>query len=304
MDQQEKENNESFWNKHSTHVVLGIILIIALIFAITVYNSFNKSISDVTSSIEKWAQVGDFFGGVLNPAFSFLALIALLYTIILQSNELRLTRRELEASKSALQSQSDSLKLQNFETTFFNLITNHKSTVTNFSENESLGVDNEGNHIWNQIRGRNCLYFYYDFFQDAEKYDDSFDIFFSCYRSLINRSGIEFYLNENKSIIDTIVNGSNTIENFNESFYVNILKRFYSQIEIFYLFCFYANENDIEYTNFLKKHTFFENIPLSRFKPRSKKVLYLLGHEVFGKSNQDPYFKGKLIELNFIDDHI
>ena len=35
----------------------------------------------------KWGMLGDFFGGILNPIFSLLALLALLLTIVIQSKE-------------------------------------------------------------------------------------------------------------------------------------------------------------------------------------------------------------------------
>ncbi len=47
-----------------------------------------------------WGQAGDFFGGMLNPFLAFCSFMALLYTIRIQSEELRLTREELTKSSS------------------------------------------------------------------------------------------------------------------------------------------------------------------------------------------------------------
>ena len=44
-------------------------------------------------------QWGDFFGGTLNPTLTFLTVVGLIYTIILQKNELGLSRRELELTR-------------------------------------------------------------------------------------------------------------------------------------------------------------------------------------------------------------
>ena len=41
----------------------------------------------------RWGQFGDYVGGVLNPTFSFLALLALLATLGLQIRELRISAR-------------------------------------------------------------------------------------------------------------------------------------------------------------------------------------------------------------------
>lgn len=113
-------------------------------------------ISVLDRSIEKWAQVGDFFGGTLNPIFAYLALIALLYTIKLQlealkmsKEELEATRKELTESRIAQQEQSKSLELQNkatklqsFENTFFKLFDNFQIKYENL-ENDLLNAFNK-----------------------------------------------------------------------------------------------------------------------------------------------------------------
>lgn len=90
----------------------------------------------IDSNVEHFGQFGDFIGGTLNPILAFLSFMALLYTIKIQTDELKLSREELEATREELkgsriaqQEQSESLKLQNeatklqiFENTFFNLI--------------------------------------------------------------------------------------------------------------------------------------------------------------------------------------
>ena len=64
------------------------------------------------SEISSLGTLGDYFGGMLNPVFSFMALIALLYTIRIQSAELKLSRNELELTRRELAVSSDSLKRQ------------------------------------------------------------------------------------------------------------------------------------------------------------------------------------------------
>lgn len=49
----------------------------------------------------EWGVIGDFFGGTLNPILAFASFIALLYTIRIQSEELRLTREEFAKSVKA-----------------------------------------------------------------------------------------------------------------------------------------------------------------------------------------------------------
>lgn len=68
---------------------------------------------------EKYSKTGDYFGGILNPILAFLSLVALLYTIILQTSSIKLqtkeleqTRIELRESKKAQEEQVKSLNEQ------------------------------------------------------------------------------------------------------------------------------------------------------------------------------------------------
>lgn len=54
-----------------------------------------------------WGSFGDFLGGVLNPLLSLLALIALLLTVFLQSDELRLSREELSLTREELRKSAE-----------------------------------------------------------------------------------------------------------------------------------------------------------------------------------------------------
>jgi len=114
----------------NTLIFLTIIFIIAILFIGGVLAFFTKKFGDtVPTEINKFANFGDFIGGTLNPILAFLALIALLYTIKLQSDELKATRKELKKTVTAQKKQANSLKLQNkatglqiFENTFFMLL--------------------------------------------------------------------------------------------------------------------------------------------------------------------------------------
>jgi hypothetical protein len=96
------------------------------------YNHFTRPYftGTLSDSQEQWVQFGDYIGGVLNPFFSFLALIAILYSIVLQNHELKLSRDELERSAKALQKQSEEFVVQNFENTFFQMVRLHNDIVS------------------------------------------------------------------------------------------------------------------------------------------------------------------------------
>ncbi len=73
----------------------------------------------------EWGQLGDYFGGTLNPLFGFVSVLALLITLIVQSKELRLSTRELRHSSAALEGQNRAIERQSFEQTFFAWLNNY-----------------------------------------------------------------------------------------------------------------------------------------------------------------------------------
>lgn len=83
-----------------------ILFVAAIIIAIVFYLyfcNFNESCSfnnNQSSSNADGGTFGDFIDGTLNPILSFLSLIALLFTIVLQSQELEATRIGLNRSVS------------------------------------------------------------------------------------------------------------------------------------------------------------------------------------------------------------
>jgi fumarate reductase subunit C len=64
-------------------VTLATSLLVATFFMYALFFARNG----VSPQQEHWGQFGDFIGGVANPIMSFLALIAILLTVILQSKQ-------------------------------------------------------------------------------------------------------------------------------------------------------------------------------------------------------------------------
>lgn len=69
------------------------------IFLAFVFYFINFGFQGLSKDQEVWAQFGDYFGGVLNPVFAFLAFIALLITINLQNKALSQSKKELELTR-------------------------------------------------------------------------------------------------------------------------------------------------------------------------------------------------------------
>ena len=117
--------------------------------AVLVVGSFSLSFGGPLSDDPgRWGQFGDYVGGVLNPTFSFLALLALLATLGLQIRELRISARELKNSADALVLQNETLRQQTFEATFFQLLRLHNDIVSSM---EVLSLS---------LKGRACFAHY------------------------------------------------------------------------------------------------------------------------------------------------
>ena len=123
-------------------VALKVLTVVSVLGALglpTLYFvSFPFGLSDKQ---EVWGQFGDFIGGSLNPIFSFSALFALLYTVVLQSRELRHSTEQLERSAEALDKQNAVLVRQSFESTFFQLLTLYREVVQHLSVDLDRIVD-------------------------------------------------------------------------------------------------------------------------------------------------------------------
>lgn len=114
---------------------LGRVISIPISVLLAAYIS-NFAFKMPSPEPEQWGQMGDFFGGMLNPILAFASFIALLYTIRIQSEELKLTRAELgltrnelaasaEANRKISESAEEQLQIhkrQNAENAFYRCI--------------------------------------------------------------------------------------------------------------------------------------------------------------------------------------
>lgn len=78
-------------------------------------------------------QLGDFFGGMLNPLVSALTLFVAISVWRLQKDELELTRKELENSRLAMEEQAATAEQQRQEQRFFDLLNVYYRTVDSIS---------------------------------------------------------------------------------------------------------------------------------------------------------------------------
>lgn len=101
---------ENFDSKKLVQWVAWIIAGATSVLVTTFIVFFVAFPSKLPAARDAWGQFGDFFGGTLNPIFSFLGLIALVLTLALQSRQLELTKREVENSQKELEATQEELK--------------------------------------------------------------------------------------------------------------------------------------------------------------------------------------------------
>lgn len=147
------------------------VLIVAVVLVCLYFYSFPFLLS---KEQEVWGQFGDYVGGILNPLFSLTTIFALLYTIILQSKELRESTEQLRLSAEAFQKQNTVLDKQQFETTFFQMLTLFNEIINSIETTKPIPQyedDGKGPPIrlpdgydadTEVIKGRKCFNEFYD----------------------------------------------------------------------------------------------------------------------------------------------
>ena len=109
---------------------------------------FYRFHGELSPNASDWGVLGDYIGGVLNPFYALLALIALLGTFALQLKELKISAAELKRSAESIEKQNQSMQRQTFESTFFQMLRLHHDIV------ESIDLTDRNNRI---TKGRDCL---------------------------------------------------------------------------------------------------------------------------------------------------
>lgn len=79
--------------------VVGAALAFMALAYVMYFSRFHGGFSEKQ---DVWGQFGDFIGGTVNPLLSFLSLIALVFTVVLQTRQLEHSREELANSKAEL----------------------------------------------------------------------------------------------------------------------------------------------------------------------------------------------------------
>lgn len=146
-----KEKIETRLSEHALTILVAMLVVAVGVSVIAggayVLNFYGHSVAEGTDA---WGQFGDYFGGILNPVFGFLSVMALLVALVLQNRELRLSTQELRNSSEALKGQNRAIEHQSFEQTFFAWLNNYHELLQSISHHDS--------YTGQEKLGRNALY--------------------------------------------------------------------------------------------------------------------------------------------------
>tara|TARA_A100000171_G_C2102636_1_gene130544 strand:- start:244 stop:978 length:735 start_codon:yes stop_codon:yes gene_type:complete len=198
---------------------------------------------------------GDFFGGTLNPVLSFIAILGLLLTIVMQRDELSLTRQELSRSASALENQARLLNQQSFENTFFNLLSLHNEIVN------SIDLMSDGKVT---ASGRDCFTSFHrrlgQEYRKASKSHEDLDeieiirIAFENFWSR-NQTDLGHYFRLMFNIVKFVSESE-----FKDSYYIKFLRAQISDQELVIIFYNCLTPQGQKFKKYAEKYSLFDNI--------------------------------------------
>lgn len=269
--------NDQRTSKHWLLTFIAASALIALAITVGAYLwYFNSGISTAHAT---WGEFGDYFGGLLNPILSFLALLALLGTLYYQrlqldtqvkelensKEELRETRIELrksaehqEKSAQALSAQTELISSQAFDTTFFQLLNLHHQLVNGLELRDSASKETIA-------RGRDTFVKLYKYLSSQRinmvGLDGSLEIeklYEQFYESHGHKIGHYF---RNLYRIFKILHESNSPK---EHLYASVLRAQLSNHELLLLFYNGLSKHGVKFVKYIEEYSLLNNIPADK----------------------------------------
>lgn len=126
-------------------IFLISIVVVALFGVWCVWSLYfrNVSLSEMMG-VDNWGQLGDYFGGLLNPVFGFLSLLGLLVTLFLNQRELKITQIEAAATRAATERQAQHMETESQKSEFIKVIEQIHQELSELLERRIVSVDDTG----------------------------------------------------------------------------------------------------------------------------------------------------------------
>ena len=223
MSQREPDEQTPFWP------LLLVIVVVLIVWAISGWVLYPR---------EDRGTIGDMFGAV-NALFSGLAFAVIIYTMLLQRQELRLQRKELEDTRAELQgqklqlaAQNETLRKQNFENTFFQLLRLHNDILNAIDLTDDRNITTRGRDCFAVFGRRFFSVFQHDYRDqpsrsELEKINGAYSAFFQR-----NQNEIAHYFRTLYNIVKFV----HQSEVADKRFYTNLIRAQLSSAELLMLF--------------------------------------------------------------------
>ncbi|WP_180863121.1 putative phage abortive infection protein [Cupriavidus pauculus] len=124
LDTEDKESSSLLFVAKCTMVCT--LLVATIVAAIYAFAFWGRSIE---TQPDAWGQLGDYFGGVMNPIVGLATVVLIFVTVRIQTRELRSSLEELRQSNLVLEAQLKSTARQNFEQTLFAWLSNYRDLL-------------------------------------------------------------------------------------------------------------------------------------------------------------------------------
>lgn len=282
-----KEKLEKWFSENSLTILVVIFLTAAFasVALISIYWYYFNSLP-VKADAAPWGQLGDFFGGTLNPIFGFLSVMALLAALVIQSRELKVSSEELKNSALALNAQNKAIAHQSFEQTFFSWLESYRELLVTIEHSMS---DIEGG---GKVNGRKALYNWWHSSLDANSVAYEFsqltdmDISTLRWSDFFDRMAIESpkeiasmaldkwdsIYQKNEYQLDSLFRNlyrlilwvdsqdENRISTAQKWFYVSVVRAQLSWIEMVYLFYNGQTSRGSKFRRLVEKYALFDNL--------------------------------------------
>lgn len=148
--------------------ILLVALALALLLIAAVMWAYISQFGTVrNASHDAWGQFGDYFAGLLNPMFSLLAFIALMYSLVLQKEEAQRDQSRFEAQYSIAKKEFDDYTREKLASELLTVIRDIDERIdtirgTNVSppgEQHNMTIAlmvSEGNRVRNSLAQSDC----------------------------------------------------------------------------------------------------------------------------------------------------
>lgn len=248
------------------------VAVITILFCVLGYGVFIIYVSwpIKLGNVDKAGAFGDSFG-IFTSLFSGLAFVGIVFTILLQKEELGLQRKELTLTRNEMKNQVSATKSMSFENTFFQMLRLHNDIV-NEVDLRVKGIVSTS--------GRDCFTVFYSRLRDLYTYEKDIDP---------NRSEPELlelaytkFWDKNQSDLGHYFRYLYTIFKFvkeseisDKRLYTNIVRAQLSHQELLMLFYNCLNKFGVEkFKPLAEEFDIFNNLPVTILLARKHKDLF------------------------------